>query len=185
MTVEQRKSDFNLPTDTPYLAFTCELWSVCCEDLGDYWAVELCGVLSQFAENNDHETSIMSYMTQSIPQIRYDIRSTTEIRFYLITQTKRQWSLMLKYELIRMQRNEIFITDISTWVLSVNALKLSDTSYYHTGPPADQMKDDVMEWKTEMITSVTMAFGKRYKVPWNTIFVRPCFVVHDIFTHIL
>ena len=32
MTAAERKSDFNLTTDTSYLALTGELWGVCCED---------------------------------------------------------------------------------------------------------------------------------------------------------
>ena len=34
MTAAERKSDFKLTTDTPYLA----IWSVCCEELGEDWA---------------------------------------------------------------------------------------------------------------------------------------------------
>ena len=35
MSVAERKSDFNLKTDTPYRALACELWGVYCEDLGE------------------------------------------------------------------------------------------------------------------------------------------------------
>ena len=29
--------DFKITTDTPYLALTGELWSVCCKDIGENW----------------------------------------------------------------------------------------------------------------------------------------------------
>ena len=35
MVASERKSDFELKTDTPYLALTGELRSVCCEDFGE------------------------------------------------------------------------------------------------------------------------------------------------------
>ena len=35
MVVAERKSDFKLTTDTPYLALIGELWGVCCKDIGE------------------------------------------------------------------------------------------------------------------------------------------------------
>ena len=37
MTAVQRKSDFKLTTDIPYLTLTGKLWGVYCEDLGETW----------------------------------------------------------------------------------------------------------------------------------------------------
>ena len=37
MTAAEPKSDFKLTTDTLYLALTCELWGVYCEDLEENW----------------------------------------------------------------------------------------------------------------------------------------------------
>ena len=37
MPVAERKSDFKLTIDTPYLALTGELWGVCCKDIGENW----------------------------------------------------------------------------------------------------------------------------------------------------
>ena len=37
MTAAERKSDFKLTTDTPYLALTDELWGVFCKDSGKNW----------------------------------------------------------------------------------------------------------------------------------------------------
>ena len=33
----ERKSEFVVTKDTPYLTLTGELWSVCCEDVGEKW----------------------------------------------------------------------------------------------------------------------------------------------------
>ena len=35
---EERKSDFTLTTDTPYLDLKGDIWGVCCEDLGENWS---------------------------------------------------------------------------------------------------------------------------------------------------
>ena len=37
MTTVELQTDFKLTTDTSYLAFTGELWGVCCEDLCENW----------------------------------------------------------------------------------------------------------------------------------------------------
>ena len=37
MTPVEHESDFKLTTDTPYLGLTGELWSVCCEEIGENW----------------------------------------------------------------------------------------------------------------------------------------------------
>ena len=37
MTAVERKSDFKLTIDTPYLALTGELWVVFCEELRENW----------------------------------------------------------------------------------------------------------------------------------------------------
>ena len=37
MTVAERRMDFKLTTDTPYIAPTGELWGVYCKDIGENW----------------------------------------------------------------------------------------------------------------------------------------------------
>ena len=37
MAAAEHKSDIELTKDTPYVAFTSELWGVCWEDLGENW----------------------------------------------------------------------------------------------------------------------------------------------------
>ena len=37
MTVAERRSDFKLTIDTPYLTLMGELWGICCKDIGENW----------------------------------------------------------------------------------------------------------------------------------------------------
>ena len=60
MTAAERKSDFKITTDTPYLALTDELSRVYCEDLGENWPRYNGTVLYVYSMYTDGDSPIVA-----------------------------------------------------------------------------------------------------------------------------
>ena len=59
MTVAERRSNFNLTIDTPYLTLTGELWGVCCERLEKYNGTILWQVIGWHSEVITLQTKVL------------------------------------------------------------------------------------------------------------------------------